>query len=139
MTYLHILRIPLPTYPHLSTPFSRTILCQPQNIEVHVILPAPSKTKAKALGSSFQVHSVKILLLVQDMKWNHSGRTYTRPFLSISSNILYYADLTKRHHHYPLLQIFDCLLIPINLRSLKIQNLKTFMSVPVDCTPTCIY
>lgn len=68
MTYLHLLRIPLPTYPHLSTPFCRTILCQAQNIEVHVILSAPSKTKAKALGSSFQVHSVKILLLVQDMK-----------------------------------------------------------------------
>lgn len=83
--YLHLLQIPLPTYPHLSTPFGRTILCQAQNIEVHVILSAPSEAKAKALGSSFQVHSVKILLLVQDMKCSHSVRTYTHPFRSIFS------------------------------------------------------
>lgn len=82
---LHLPQIPLPTYPHLPTPFGRTVLCQAQNVEVHVILSAPSKTEAKALGSSFQVHSVNILLLVQDRKWNHSRRTHTRPFLSISS------------------------------------------------------
>lgn len=48
--------------------------------------------------------------------------------LHLFLNILYYTDLTKRHHLYPLLQILNCLLISINLRSWEIHNLKTFMS-----------
>lgn len=54
------------TYPHLPTSLSWPILSKPQHVQIHVVLPATSQAKAKPFGSSLQLNSVKVLVLLEE-------------------------------------------------------------------------
>lgn len=43
---------------HFLTPGGRTPVHQPQDVQTHVVLAAPSQAEAKARGPTIQVHAV---------------------------------------------------------------------------------
>lgn len=53
------------SYPHLAISDSSTVLCESQNIQVHVVLSSSSQAKAETFAVPLQVHRVELRLLGQ--------------------------------------------------------------------------